>query len=65
MESMDALNLVKDPVCGMQFLPEKAAGTHEYKDQNFYFCNPSCLEKFRANPEKFLGTAKPSSEAPC
>jgi P-type Cu+ transporter len=65
MKSMDEPNQVKDPVCGMQFAPEKAAGTYEYKDQIFYFCNPSCLEKFRTDPEKFLGAAKPSSEPPC
>jgi P-type Cu+ transporter len=62
---MNTTELVKDPVCGMQFAPEKAAGKYEYKDQIYYFCNPSCLDKFRADPEKFLGAAKTSAEAPC
>jgi P-type Cu+ transporter len=44
---------VKDPVCGMQFIPEKAAGKFEYQGQWYYFCNPSCLEKFRSNPMKY------------
>src|SRR5258706_11188471 len=34
--------------------PAKAAGTHEYKGQQYYFCAKSCLEKFRQNPEHYL-----------
>ena len=45
---------VRDPVCGMEVTPENAAGSYQYKDQQFYFCNPSCLERFKANPEHFL-----------
>jgi P-type Cu+ transporter len=51
---MDTADLVKDPVCGMQFAPEKAAGKYEYQGNTYYFCNPHCLEKFRTDPEKFL-----------
>jgi Cu+-exporting ATPase len=51
-----------DPVCGMQFAPERAAGKMEYRGQTYYFCNPSCLEKFRSDPEKFLSPARPSME---
>jgi P-type Cu+ transporter len=54
---------VKDPVCGMQFPPERAAGKMEYRGQTFYFCNPSCLEKFRSDPAKYLDPEK-SSPAP-
>ena len=45
---------VTDPVCGMKFPPEKAAGKVEYEGQTFYFCNVGCLEKFRQNPLKYL-----------
>jgi Cu+-exporting ATPase len=38
----------------MTVLPETAAGKYEYKGQTYYFCNPRCLERFRANPEQFL-----------
>ena len=38
---------VIDPVCGMSIAPEDAAGTIEYKGTTYYFCNPSCEEKFR------------------
>ncbi len=50
---------VKDPICGMQFAPEKAAGKMDYKGHAYYFCNKSCLEKFRLDPEKYLGAEKP------
>jgi Cu+-exporting ATPase len=45
---------VRDPVCGMTVDPRKAAGSFEYNGQTYYFCNPGCLEKFRAEPERFL-----------
>ena len=44
----------KDPVCGMMVAPAKAASQHEYKGTLYYFCNPSCLARFKAEPEKFL-----------
>ena len=45
---------VTDPVCGMQFAPEEAAGRMQHQGQTYYFCNKSCLEKFRANPGRYL-----------
>jgi P-type Cu+ transporter len=51
---------VKDLVCGMQFVPEKAAGNFEYQGQIYYFCNKSCLEKFRADPTKYLHIETPA-----
>ena len=44
----------RDPVCGMMVDPAKAAGQHEYKGALYYFCNPSCLARFKAEPDKFL-----------
>ena len=46
---------VKDPVCGMMVDPARAAGSYEYGGKRWYFCNPRCLEKFRAEPEKYTG----------
>ena len=43
-----------DPVCGMTVDPAKAAGQWEYKGQQYYFCNPACLTKFKASPESYL-----------
>src|SRR5262249_25877587 len=47
-----------DPVCKMTVTPESAAGTYEYNVQTFYFCAPGCLNKFKADPEKYLAPAK-------
>ena len=51
-----------DPVCGMQVDPATAAGSDEYKGKIYYFCNPRCLEKFRADPEAVLNPSKRQSE---
>jgi Cu+-exporting ATPase len=48
-----------DPVCHMSVMPETAAGKYEYKGKTYYFCNPRCVERFRADPERFLTEAKP------
>ncbi len=47
-----------DPVCGMTVDPASAAGSHHHAGKTYYFCNPSCLERFKAEPAKFLGGAK-------
>ena len=49
---------VVDPVCGMTITPEDAVGHMEYRGQTYYFCAESCLERFRATPEAFLGGAE-------
>jgi P-type Cu+ transporter len=50
---------VKDPVCGMQFLTAQAAGKLEHEGQMYYFCNPSCLQKFCSDPAKYLHSEMP------
>src|SRR5437660_7808751 len=47
-----------DPVCHMQVMPETAAARCEYKGKTYYFCNPRCRDRFKANPEQFLAPAK-------
>jgi Cu+-exporting ATPase len=44
----------KDPVCGMDVEPKKAAGSTVYKGTTYYFCSLGCLKKFQADPEKYL-----------
>ena len=51
---------VVDPVCGMSIMPEDATGTAEYRGTTYYFCHPSCEEKFRANPEDYVGDRRPA-----
>ena len=49
---------MKDPVCGMQVDPAKAAGTSQYKGQTYHFCSQGCLDTFRASPETYLSPKK-------
>jgi len=45
---------ITDPVCGMKVKPERAAGTVEHKGKTYYFCSKGCVQKFSAEPEKYL-----------
>ncbi|HLH05945.1 MAG TPA: heavy metal translocating P-type ATPase [Terriglobales bacterium] len=56
--------LAKDPVCGMAVNPAKAAGKYDYHGQTYYFCNPKCEDRFKADPEKYLRPSeKPATVA--
>src|SRR3712207_2428686 len=50
-----------DPVCGMTVDPQHAAGSHEHAGKMYYFCNPSCLERFKADPNRYLQSSKSSN----
>jgi len=54
---------VLDPVCGMTIDPAEAAGQADYRGQTYYFCHPSCLERFEAAPGEFV-SADGSAAAP-
>jgi Cu+-exporting ATPase len=48
----------------MTIAPEDSVGQVEHKGQTYYFCNESCLEQFKADPERFLQpSAAPSAPA--
>jgi len=47
--------MAKDPVCGMQVDPTKAAGTSEYQGQTYVFCSAGCKRKFDSNPQQYAG----------
>ena len=64
----------RDPVCGMNVDPARAAGTSDYGGRTYFFCSRGCVAKFQATPERYLaakpiaspqlvsiGAAKPSS----
>jgi Cu+-exporting ATPase len=54
--------LAKDPICGMNVDPlAPKGGSHEHKGRIYYFCNPKCREKFRADPEAYLGPRAPTA----
>src|SRR5262245_12651524 len=49
---------VVDPVCGMTIDRADSVGEHEYRGTTYYFCNPHCLEQFRADPERYLDPSR-------
>lgn len=44
----------KDPVCGMDVDPSRAAGKSEYNGETIYFCSPRCKERFDKDPGAFM-----------
>ncbi|MCU1385587.1 MAG: copper-transporting ATPase [Acidobacteria bacterium] len=55
-----------DPVCGMTIDEVDSVGTHRHDGVTYFFCNPSCLERFAADPKAFLepGAATPVPPPP-
>src|SRR5687767_2195071 len=43
-----------DVVCGMQVDPARSAGSAEYDGKTYYFCGKGCLQRFQADPKKYL-----------
>src|SRR5262245_1565333 len=50
------LQMTTDPVFAMKVNPKSAAGEFEYQGHNYYFCNTHCLNRFRAEPERYLNS---------
>ena len=51
-----------DPVCGMTVDPATAAGSHVHGGRTYWFCSAGCLERFRADPARYLA-AGPDARA--
>jgi Cu+-exporting ATPase len=49
--------MAKDPVCGMQVEPAKAAGKLEHDGKTYFFCSGHCLDAFRKDPARYVGHA--------
>jgi P-type Cu+ transporter len=49
--------MTRDPVCGMTVDPATAKFNYSYGGQPYYFCCAHCVEKFKADPEKYLEQA--------
>lgn len=60
--SPTAENAIKDPVCGMSVMPEKAKGKSIYKGHPYFFCSEKCKTKFDQDPAKYLAPPKPISK---
>jgi Cu+-exporting ATPase len=48
----------RDPVCGMMVDPARAKHSFERGGKTFLFCCGGCLEKFRAEPERYENVAR-------
>jgi Cu+-exporting ATPase len=44
----------RDPVCGMTVDLREAAGTAVHDGHTYYFCSPSCRERFQAAPDTYV-----------
>lgn len=63
---MQDVTAMKDPVCGMEVNPAKAAGHSDHRGQTYSFCSKSCQAKFDAAPEQFIPHAKSDeTDKPC
>lgn len=49
---------VHDPVCGMMVDPATAKFSHTLHAKPYYFCSAGCRDKFKSDPDKYLGNAK-------
>ncbi|MGQ9679140.1 MAG: cation transporter, partial [bacterium] len=52
-----------DPVCRMKVKEGEEAGKWEYSGTTYYFCSNSCLNRFQAEPEKYLDSSTPKTMA--
>src|SRR5882724_4111752 len=50
----------RDPVCGMNVDPARAKYVHEQGGKKYYFCCAACVEKFKANPSRYLNRSASS-----
>lgn len=50
-----------DPVCGMTVNPWQAAGMHEHNGNQYFFCSPGCLNKFAADPKRYIAAKSGAS----
>jgi Cu+-exporting ATPase len=51
---------VIDPVCGMSVDPADCAGSVDYEGKTYYFCSRHCVQKFQADPKRYLVPASPA-----
>lgn len=57
--SLAASTELKDPVCGMTVTAESPHHL-EHQGHSYYFCSSQCASKFKAHPEKYTNTSKPT-----
>jgi YHS domain-containing protein len=50
--------MAKDPICGMEVTEARSAANLLYKGQRLFFCDLSCYEAFKKDPERYLAPPK-------
>jgi len=60
-----SINMVKDPVCGMNVDEKTAKFKSEYMGKTYYFCNQSCKEVFDKNPKRFAEDSEDRENCCC
>ncbi len=55
--------LERDPVCGMNVNPATAKHVYGHGGKHYYFCCAGCVEKFKADPARYLSGRAPASSS--
>jgi Cu+-exporting ATPase len=55
--SSKEVDMVKDPVCGMQIEKTGTAEKAVYLDRTYYFCSSTCHKAFTAEPKRYAEAA--------
>ena len=48
------INILHDPVCGMDVNPNVTDKVTNFQGLSYYFCSESCRKAFETNPEDYL-----------
>ena len=56
--------MARDPVCGMDVDPARAAARSEYRGRTYYFCSPHCKEEFDTAPDRGRAAGEVAGEGP-
>jgi Cu+-exporting ATPase len=59
----DQPGTVRDPVCGMNVDPQAAAGSVDHEGRTYHFCSRHCVDKFRADPARYLAPVEVKSDS--
>jgi len=62
--AVDTEETAIDPVCGMTVKVATAKHTTVHDHRSYYFCGAKCLQKFTAEPARYLTKAEPPPAAP-
>ena len=62
-EKIETTREVRDPVCGMTTDSPESYLNYDYEGETYYFCSEHCLEKFKADPGKYLSEKPDASVA--